>query len=100
MRSESARGVLHLATHPECLPHCGHSLMPGRCEWPYREARPHSRLPASSRLQSLLHGCAYSLIQIFDRFDEMRLTHKDVGIGRKFDADRFDFKHSSPSTWM
>ena len=44
----------------------------------------------------LRHGCVYRFIQIFNRFDEMRLTHNDVSIGRKFHADRFDVKQSSP----
>jgi len=39
----------------------------------------------------------YRFIQIFNRFDEIRLNHNDFGIGRKFHADRFDAKQSSPA---
>jgi len=66
--------------------------------WPQPNAR--ALRMAVSRSPSSFPSARVKQAPELDRFDEMRLTHNDVGIGRKFHADRFEFKHSSPSTWM
>src|SRR5271166_3146784 len=38
--------------------------------------------------------CGDCFIQVFHGLDEMRLTNNDVGIGRKFHANRLDLEHS------